>query len=118
MSIAIPITAVWIIGFPLFIFMKLFKERKNLNNKDVVLSYGLFFVGLEDNAFYWEIIVTNLRKVVFIVCGTLLGPVNATIKVRLIELRYSVSLGFDRDVNNLHADTILYDAQTIYGFQV
>jgi hypothetical protein len=81
MKIGIPMILVWVIGFPSFIFFRLWQHRKNLNEKRVVLNYGLFFVGLDDHAYFWEVLVTNLRKVVFIICGTILSPVNATIKV-------------------------------------
>lgn len=71
----------WVIGFPLYIFMRLYQNRKRLNEKEVVLNYGLFFVGLDDHAYFWEIIVTNIRKVIFIVCGTILSSANGTVKV-------------------------------------
>ena len=38
-------------------------------------------VGLDDHAYYWEILVSNIRKIIFIVCGSLLTSVNSTVKV-------------------------------------
>ena len=32
----------------------------------MLIKYGLFYIGLTDKAFYWEIVVVNLRKVIFI----------------------------------------------------
>ena len=32
----------------------------------MIIKYGLFFIGLTDKGFYWEILVINIRKVVFI----------------------------------------------------
>jgi hypothetical protein len=79
--IGLPMMAVWVFGFPLFIFWKLFKSRKALDETEVVFSHGLFFAGLSDHAYFWEIIVSNARKVIFIICGSLLSPVNVTFKV-------------------------------------
>ncbi|TNV74882.1 hypothetical protein FGO68_gene8180 [Halteria grandinella] len=79
--VGIPILVIWVVGFPSFIFWRLWLNRKRLNDKEIVLNYGLFYVGLDDHAYFWEIVVTNIRKVIFIICGTILSPVNSTIKV-------------------------------------
>ena len=44
------------------------------------MRYGLFFVGLTDDAYFWEILVSNTRKVLFIMCTTLLSSTNSTMK--------------------------------------
>ena len=64
--IAIPVTIIWILGFPLFIFRILYKNRDNLSDKDLIIKYGLFYIGLTDKAFWWELIAVNLRKLVFV----------------------------------------------------
>eukprot|EP00347_Sterkiella_histriomuscorum_P000895 403374110 len=48
----------WTLGFPIFVFLMLRKNSKNLNDENVTLQYGLFFVGLNDQAYYWEIVIT------------------------------------------------------------
>jgi hypothetical protein len=73
--------AIWVIGFPFLIFYQLYRQRKNLSDQKVVLSYGLFFVGLTDKAFFWEVVITNIRKVVFVLCSTLLGGMDPLYKV-------------------------------------
>ena len=87
---AVPIGLVfilfWVIGFPVYIFYKLFHKRHNLDDQEVILGYGLFFVGLSDKAFFWEVIVTNFRKVIFILCSTLLSTINPIYKVRTARL--------------------------------
>jgi len=80
LSIGIPYILVWVISFPVYIFRKLKSLRENFNDKDVITSYGLFFVGLHDNAFFWEVIVTNARKLIFIICSTLFSSSSAVIK--------------------------------------
>jgi hypothetical protein len=80
LSIGIPYILVWVISFPVYIFRKLRSLRENFNDKDVITSYGLFFVGLHDNAFFWEVVITNGRKLIFIICSTLLSSSSAVIK--------------------------------------
>ena len=85
MLIGVPFTLFYIIGFPLLIFHTLFKKRATLNDKEVVLSYGLFIVGLEDYAFFWEIVISNFRKVLYIVAGAFLSATNPTVKVSFLS---------------------------------
>jgi hypothetical protein len=80
-SIALVMIFFWVIGFPVYIFYELFNKRKSLNNKDVVLGYGLFFVGLSEKAFFWEVVVTNLRKIIFVICSTILSSIDPVYKV-------------------------------------
>lgn len=64
-----PIIVIWVIGFPLFIFRLLSKNKDNLGDKDLIIKYGLFYIGLTDKGYYWEIIAVNTRKVLFIICA-------------------------------------------------
>ena len=81
--VGIPVIMVWILGFPLFIFVILLKNKKNLDNKDNIIKYGMFYVGLTDESFYWEIIVLNIRKVLFIVISVSMSPDNRIMQVLL-----------------------------------
>jgi hypothetical protein len=42
----------------------------NLNDKELLINYGLFYVGLNDDAYFWEVVVSNARKIIFISCST------------------------------------------------
>jgi hypothetical protein len=44
------------------------------------MRYGLFFVGLNDNSYFWEILVVNGRKLIFIICSTLLSSSTPILK--------------------------------------
>ena len=66
-TVVLPITIVWIIGFPVFIFLTLKSNKILLDQNDMLIKYGLFYIGLTDEGYYWEIVVINLRKVLFIV---------------------------------------------------
>lgn len=77
MFIGFPIIIIWIIGFPVAIFVALYKRRHHLDNINTERVFGLFFVGLNNDSFYWEIIVVNLRKILFIMCSTLMSSINS-----------------------------------------
>ncbi len=79
--IGFPYIAIWVIGFPVYVFINLYKNRKSLDDKDFITKFGLFFVGLNDNAYFWEVIIINARKIIFIVCSTLLSSSAPVFKV-------------------------------------
>ena len=39
--------------------------RLKLNKESVLKIYGLFYIGFKDENFYWQILVINLRKLIF-----------------------------------------------------
>jgi hypothetical protein len=71
--IGIPIVLVWVIGFPLYITLTLWQKRKELDKMENIIKFGLFYIGLNDDSFYWEILISNGRKLFFILCSTLLS---------------------------------------------
>ena len=83
LSIGIPCIFVWVIAFPIYMFRKLQSLRGKFNDRDVITSYGLFFVGLHENAFFWEVIVNNARKLIFIICSTLFSSSSSVIKAMI-----------------------------------
>ena len=80
LAIGIPYIFIWVFAIPTFIFWKLRNLIGKFDDKEVITSYGLFFVGLSDNAYFWEVIVTNARKLIFIICSTLFSSSSAIIK--------------------------------------
>ena len=61
----LPIGIVWIFGYPGLIFGLLYKNRKNLDDKDTIVKYGLYYIGFKDETFYWQILVINFRRLLF-----------------------------------------------------
>jgi len=61
-----PILIVWVVGFPALIFYLLYMHRHSLDDKDTIIKYGIFYIGLTDKMFYWEVIIVNIRKILFI----------------------------------------------------
>jgi hypothetical protein len=45
-----------------------------LREKQVIQEYGMFFIGLKDDAFYWDVLISNFRKVLFITIITFFLP--------------------------------------------
>jgi|LauGreDrversion4_2_1035121.scaffolds.fasta_scaffold54315_4 hypothetical protein len=87
-----------------------------LNDNEIVLSYGLFFVGLEDYAFFWEIVTSNFRKVIYIVAGDLLSSSNETVKVTIsFVIEY---LGCRRHCHHPFTNANIQKLQAIYRSQI
>jgi hypothetical protein len=57
LSIGLTFIIVWVIGFPSFIMYKLYKNKKNFNNVDFLSRYGLFFIGLNNDSYFWEVTI-------------------------------------------------------------
>lgn len=72
MILGIPIIFIWILGFPLYIWIRISFNRSKLDLKEFIARFGLFYIGYTNDCFYWEILVVNLRKILFILCSTLL----------------------------------------------
>ena len=36
-----------------------------MNDKDLIIKYGLFYIGLTDKAYWWELMAVNFRKFFF-----------------------------------------------------
>jgi hypothetical protein len=70
LSIGVPFILIWVFSFPAYIFYNLYKNKKNLNEKPLLIKFGLFYVGLNDEAYFWEVIISNARKITFIICTT------------------------------------------------
>jgi hypothetical protein len=46
----------------MFIILK--RKQKSFSERNTVLSFGIFYIGLKDKFFFWEILLMNLRKIV------------------------------------------------------
>jgi hypothetical protein len=51
--LGIPSILVWIFGFPMLAFFLLKKNRNNLDEKKIIEKFGLYFVGVKDEVYYW-----------------------------------------------------------------
>mmetsp|Transcript_17397 Transcript_17397/g.12432 ORF Transcript_17397/g.12432 Transcript_17397/m.12432 type:complete len:178 (+) Transcript_17397:190-723(+) len=64
---ALPSILVWTIGFPVAICVFLARNRRRLDEPEVIKKFGLYYVGLTDEKFYWQVIVVNFKRVIYII---------------------------------------------------
>eukprot|EP00347_Sterkiella_histriomuscorum_P000273 403376514 len=76
-SIGLPFIFVWTLIVPILLIKKIHGARKNLDDNRILKIYGLYYIGLKDEVFYWELIISNLRKLLFITCSTILATQKA-----------------------------------------
>jgi hypothetical protein len=72
------------VGFPLLTYRFLKKNKDKLDNRENVIKYGLFYIGLRDDRFYWEILVSNFRKVYIVGITVSVSSTNARMQLMLI----------------------------------
>jgi hypothetical protein len=44
-------------------FFILKKHSKRLDHSNIIVKYGIFYMGFKNKFFYWEIILINIRKI-------------------------------------------------------
>jgi hypothetical protein len=54
----------------LVIFWRIKGKQGHLNEMQNLRLYGIFYVGLNEDSFYWEILVMNGRKIILIIVST------------------------------------------------
>eukprot|EP00350_Pseudokeronopsis_sp_OXSARD2_P001894 CAMPEP_0170547324 /NCGR_PEP_ID=MMETSP0211-20121228/5706_1 /TAXON_ID=311385 /ORGANISM="Pseudokeronopsis sp., Strain OXSARD2" /LENGTH=119 /DNA_ID=CAMNT_0010852295 /DNA_START=281 /DNA_END=640 /DNA_ORIENTATION=+ len=62
----LPALLIWVLGFPFAVFYLLYRNRKDLSDKQVIAKYGLYYIGFNDKSFYWQVLVINLRRASYI----------------------------------------------------
>ncbi|CDW75509.1 UNKNOWN [Stylonychia lemnae] len=72
LAVGIPNFIIWVVGFPIYIFIKLYKKRKVLDVRDTISRFGLFYI-----------VVVNIRKIIFIMTGSILSSLNSQMKALL-----------------------------------
>jgi hypothetical protein len=60
----------WAILFPLIILWNLMEISKKLNEDRNLKLFGIFYIGLTDDYYYWEVLVLNMKKSLFVLCAT------------------------------------------------
>jgi hypothetical protein len=69
-----------------------------LRDKQVIQEYGMFYIGLKDDAYYWDILISNLRKVLFITIITFFLP-NASSEM---IVSYYVAIALFRIITEIY----------------
>ena len=67
---------IWVIVYPLFIFIVLRRNKDKLADTDMLVKYGIYYVGLTDKCYYWEVLFLNYRKILVSAVFALLNSVS------------------------------------------
>jgi hypothetical protein len=72
----LPITIIWVVGYPMAIFFLLRRNKPKFNEDATIIKYGFFYIGLNDRTYYYEIVITNIRKVLIAAIASSLSTYN------------------------------------------
>jgi len=76
----LPVFLVWVVGMPLGIFLILCRKRKTLDDRNTIIKYGLFYIGLTDKMYFWEVIIINIRKILLVSIAVSLKRAQASLQ--------------------------------------
>lgn len=111
LSIGLSFFLIWGILFPLYIFWKIKGQKNHLNEAHNLKLYGIFYIGLNDDSFYWEIMVINIRKFVIIIVATFLSANKSSLKVILKTL---IILGLHWHTCDIYLETYCALQNSLY----
>ncbi|CDW89848.1 UNKNOWN [Stylonychia lemnae] len=84
LPISLPFILVWAICFPVFITLQLMRNRKSLSEAKLIKQYGLFYSGLNDKNFYWELAYVNGKKLIFISFSSVLSTFDPFYRISIL----------------------------------
>ena len=74
--VVIPMLIIWALVYPLFIFIILRRNKSRLSDPDMLVKFGIYYVGLTDKRYYWEVLFLNTRKIMVSAVFALLNSVS------------------------------------------
>jgi hypothetical protein len=83
--LCVPALAILIVGIPLTASMLLWRARKKLHRRYIRFRFSILFIGYEDSAFYWEVVVA-VRKLTVSAISVFLLHVDTATQVLTAEL--------------------------------
>ncbi len=84
LSFAFVFIVMWAIIYPIFVDLRLSKIKDNLSYTNNLKLYGVFYIGMNDSSYYWEVRVVNLRKISLILCAAFLTRMSQAVRVSLL----------------------------------
>eukprot|EP00347_Sterkiella_histriomuscorum_P013557 403364259 len=122
-AFAFPFIVIWSILFPTFIYTRLRSIQKDLDSTENLQQYGVFYIGLSDKYCYWEVIVINFKKFLFIIASIFIPQSNQSVKalVGIITLYFQAQLSksynpyIDPIFNKLEFHASYASILTLYG---
>jgi hypothetical protein len=80
-SIGATIVFVWAIMFPIVIDIILGRSKEKFRETRHLRLYGIFYIGLNDDSYYWEIRIVSIRKISLILSAALISNTQMSYKV-------------------------------------
>ncbi|CDW91485.1 UNKNOWN [Stylonychia lemnae] len=112
-AIAIPFIFLWSLCFPIFISLQLLRYKNNLSDEKIIKQYGLFYSGLQDKNFYWELTYVNGKKLLFISFSSALAGIF--ILFVEIQMSYNRNPYIDPQMNNIDRYSIYASISILIG---
>jgi hypothetical protein len=78
--LCLPQLLLYVIGFPLASALMLYKNRNRLNNARTKYRYGMLYVGLKKDRYYWEVLVCARKAGIFSL--SVIGSANTGLAVQ------------------------------------
>lgn len=112
----------WIIGLPFIAFLVLFRKRNQLQEPEMIGTYGFLYIGLKPSTFYWEILL-HFRKVALLCANIFLTRFEPLYRALLgfilmilyIELLQKIEPYQREEVNELELKATFAAFATFYG---
>ena len=80
LTVCLPQVLLYVVGFPLASLLMLFKNRHRLNHARTKYRYGMLYVGLKKNRYYWEVVICARKAGLFSL--SVIGSANAGLAVQ------------------------------------
>jgi len=98
----LPALLIWVIGFPCVLFYVLYKNRHDLSSKETIVKYGLYYIGFNDKSFYWQVMMVNMRRVLYIAIAVSVQSYNKNMFVFFIFFVMYVYMSLTRYMQPYH----------------
>jgi hypothetical protein len=100
------LVVIWGLIYPIAMDIALNKRRKKFHLMENLKLFGVFYIGLNDDSYYWEVRIVNLRKILLILSAALITNSYQDIKVSPIRVLI-VIIGLCWDSNTPLPDLLL-----------
>ena len=78
-GVALPAMLIWSVFVPLFMWVYMYRHRKQLNTVRALRSIGFLYSGYRRELYYWEFIVV-LRKSLMVFVANILGTLTVEVQ--------------------------------------
>ena len=121
MMIGIPTLLIWVVGMPLFIYIRLILSKEIKHHDVIRFRYGMLMQGYEDEYYHWESVIAT-RKMLIIGVSVFLSQFKVQIQsyiaiaivVFFLTLQISANPYFRRDLDLMEKYSLATSLITLY----